>query len=122
MAKMRVSEFAKELNIKSKDVLELLESAQGGYLSGQSMAEAMGVSEKQAEKDLQEMLDRAGYENVLIWTTIRHHYWTMVYVDGQWWHLDPTKFFPSHLMNDAQRIQRIRPGTNWDRTLFPASP
>ena len=68
------------------------------------------------------MLNRAGYPNIYIHSLSRHHYWNMVYLDGQWWHIDATIFFPSHLMNDKERKTRLRPDADWDRNIYPVSP
>ncbi len=75
-------------------------------------------------KTLQKMLSLAGYENKLIWTTNKEHYWNLVKVGGRWWHIDstPASLYPTSLMNDAERLAHLKPGRDWDRDAWPACP
>ena len=73
-------------------------------------------------KVLQKMLSLAGYDNKLIWTTDRSHYWNLVRVGGHWWHIDstPSSTYPTYLMNDEQRKAHLKSGKDWDRDAWPA--
>ncbi len=66
-------------------------------------------------------LDKLGYENQLIWTTDKTHYWNLIKINGVWKHSDSTPG-TKHTMisaeNDETRYAHLQ-GRNWDRTLWP---
>ncbi|MCD7747387.1 MAG: DUF5011 domain-containing protein [Firmicutes bacterium] len=72
---------------------------------------------------LKAIFDYKGIENQLIWVTDETHYWLIVKVDGNWYHIDATpagrhQTYPG-LMNDTQREATLS-GRTWDKTAWPA--
>ena len=70
-----------------------------------------------------------GITSRLIWVTNESHYWLQVYINGRWWHIDPTPgtlHSRYSLMNDAQRYETLyHPDygqRDWDRSKWPACP
>ena len=66
-------------------------------------------------------LDKLGYENKLIWTTDKTHYWNLVKINGVWKHSDSTPG-TKHTMisaeNDETRYANLQ-GRDWDRSKWP---
>ena len=67
------------------------------------------------------LLEKAGYEVKIIYTTNKSHYWCLVKINGVWRHSDAT---PTSLHNmisaatDAERYAHLQ-GRNWDRSKWP---
>ena len=74
---------------------------------------------------LDALLREKGYKTQLIWCQDKTHYWNLVYLDGQWKHIDSTPSDHTHnkysLMNDEQRYETLS-GRDWDRTAWPKCP
>lgn len=70
---------------------------------------------------LRSLLQYYGYSTQLIWVKDKTHYWLLINLGGQWYHIDPT---PSRvhsrysLMTDEQRYSTLS-GRDWDRTKWP---
>ena len=78
---------------------------------------------------LKALFDEKGITSRLIWVTNESHYWLQVYINGRWWHIDPTPgtlHSRYSLMNDAQRYETLyHPDygqRDWDRSKWPACP
>ena len=71
----------------------------------------------------QELLKRAGYETMLIWTTDKTHYWNLIKLNGVWRHTDSTPG-NKHTMivneTDVVRYEHLQ-GRDWDRSKWPAA-
>lgn len=73
---------------------------------------------------LNRLLEKAGYQNRIIYLTDQSHYWNLVSVGGVWRHLDGTPS-PNHtlgLLTDEQKL--ADPGVHqktWDREAWPAA-
>ncbi len=67
------------------------------------------------------LLQKAGYEVQIIYTTNRSHYWCLVKINGKWRHSDAT---PTNLHNmisaatDAERLAHLQ-GRDWDHSKWP---
>ncbi len=67
------------------------------------------------------LLEKAGYEVKIIYTTNKSHYWCLVKINGVWRHSDAT---PTDLHNmisaatDDERYAHLQ-GRNWDRSKWP---
>lgn len=74
---------------------------------------------------MQEMLNRAGIENMLIYTTTRGHYWNLAKTSKGWYHADAMqlKGSPPLVCNDETKMAYLlqRPWGIWDTSKFPAS-
>ena len=66
-------------------------------------------------------LDRKGYENKLIWTTDKSHYWNLIKINGVWRHSDSTPG-TKHIMISAEtddvRYAHLQ-GRDWNRSAWP---
>lgn len=78
---------------------------------------------------LKALFDAKGITSRLIWVTNETHYWLQVYINGRWWHIDPTPgalHSRYSLMNDEQRYETLYHSSygyrDWDRTKWPACP
>ncbi|MFA6939621.1 MAG: transglutaminase domain-containing protein [Clostridiaceae bacterium] len=76
----------------------------------------------------QELLTRAGVQNMEIIKTGGHHFWSLVNCGNGWYHFDTTPrrsggvFF---MLTDAQLTEYSRKNGNshvWDRSKYPATP
>ena len=71
---------------------------------------------------LKALLDYYGYENRMIWVEDQSHYWLIIRLDGQWYHIDatPGPIHPTYsLMNDQQRLDTLS-GRKWDFDQWPS--
>ena len=69
----------------------------------------------------QAMLNKAGYQTKIIYTTDKTHYWVMIYLNGKWWHTDATPTSRHKMIskaNDEERFKHLQ-GRNWDRNKWP---
>ena len=69
-------------------------------------------------------LEKAGYQNRIIYLTDQSHYWNLVYVNGVWRHIDgtPSANHTLGLLTDEQKL--ADPGVHqktWDRGAWPAA-
>lgn len=66
-------------------------------------------------------LDNKGYENKLIWTKDKTHYWNLIKINGVWRHSDSTPG-TKHTMiiaaTDEERYAHLQ-GRDWDRSAWP---
>ena len=68
-------------------------------------------------------LDKAGYQNQLIWTTDGSHYWNLIYINGAWRHSDSTPGGNHGMIvaeTDEVRYAHLQ-GRDWDRNGWPAA-
>lgn len=70
------------------------------------------------------VLEKAGYQNRIIYLTDQSHYWNLVYVNGVWRHIDgtPSANHTLGLLTDEQKL--ADPGVHqktWDRGAWPAA-
>ena len=72
-------------------------------------------------KCLQALLDYFGYENELIWVIGKTHYWNLVKIDGQWYHIDstPGTVHTRYSLMDNQKRLATLGGRRWDTSLWP---
>ena len=73
---------------------------------------------------LQQVLNRAGYENQIIYRLDRGHYWNLVKVGGVWRHLDgtPSVNHTLGLLTDDEKWNDVGlHGIGWDKTKWPAA-
>ena len=73
---------------------------------------------------LQQVLNRAGYQNQIIYRLDRGHYWNLVNVGGVWRHLDgtPSVNHTLGLLTDAEKWNDAGlHGIGWDKTKWPAA-
>ncbi len=73
---------------------------------------------------LKRALEKAGYQNRIIYLTDQSHYWNLVYVNGVWRHLDgtPSANHTLGLLTDEQKL--ADPGVHkktWNREAWPAA-
>lgn len=73
---------------------------------------------------LKRLLEKAGYQNRIIYLTDKSHYWNLVYVGGVWRHIDgtPSANHTLGLLTDEQKL--ADPGVHqktWDRGAWPAA-
>lgn len=71
---------------------------------------------------LQALLTSKGYENQLIHTTDKTHYWVLVKIGTVWRHIDATpgtKHTKYSLMTDEMRLETLQ-GRKWDFSAWPA--
>lgn len=73
-------------------------------------------------KILEMALDKAGYENMIIYRTDKAHYWNLVKVNGVWRHIDSSPKYNTSLQTDKQKLaQPELKGGDWDHDKFPAA-
>lgn len=73
-------------------------------------------------KILKMALDKAGYENMIIYRTDKAHYWNLVKVNGVWRHLDSSPYYNTSLQTDKQKLSQPElKGGDWDHDKFPAA-
>ena len=68
-------------------------------------------------------LDKAGYQNQLIWTTDKTHYWNLVKINGVWRHSDSTPGGNHGMIvaeTDDVRYEHLQ-CRDWDRSKWPAA-
>ena len=73
---------------------------------------------------LQQVLNRAGYQNQIIYRLDRGHYWNLVNVGGVWRHLDgtPSVNHTLGLLTDDEKWNDAGlHGIGWDKTKWPAA-
>lgn len=73
---------------------------------------------------LQQVLNRAGYQNQIIYRLDRGHYWNLVNVRGVWRHLDgtPSVNHTLGLLTDDEKWNDAGlHGIGWDKTKWPAA-
>ena len=87
-----------------------------------------GLTEKRGNcfvhaKVLQAVLNRKGITNKLIWTKDKSHYWNLVYVGGQWRHVDSTPGNNYVLLTDEVMATKppVTKGGGWDPSGWPAA-
>lgn len=73
---------------------------------------------------LKRALEKAGYQNSIIYLTDQSHYWNLVYVNGVWRHIDgtPSANHTLGLLTDEQKL--ADPGVHqktWNREAWPAA-
>ncbi len=73
---------------------------------------------------LKRALEKAGYQNRIIYLKDQSHYWNLVYVNGVWRHIDgtPSSNHTLGLLTDEQKL--ADPGVHqrtWDREAWPAA-
>jgi len=73
---------------------------------------------------LKRALEKAGYQNRIIYLTDQSHYWNLVYVNGVWRHIDgtPSANHTLGLLTDEQKL--ADPGVHqktWNREAWPAA-
>ncbi len=69
----------------------------------------------------QAMLQKAGYEARIIYTTDRSHYWCLVKINGKWRHSDATPTYRHEMVSaftDAERLEHLQ-GRDWDHSKWP---
>ena len=77
----------------------------------------------------QVMFTRLGVKSIIVNALDYSHYWNMVYINGEWKHVDPTPgwaYADVGFMNDAKRLETLRringyEYRDWDRSKFPVA-
>ncbi len=72
-------------------------------------------------KIYQRLLEKAGYQTQLIYTTDRSHYWLLVKINGVWRHSDATPGKYHSMISaatDAERLEHLQ-GRDWDHSKWP---
>ena len=68
-------------------------------------------------------LDKAGYQNKIIYTTDQTHYWNLILINGVWRHSDSTPGGNHGMIvaeTDEVRYAHLQ-GRDWDRSKWPAA-
>ena len=71
----------------------------------------------------QAMLQRAGYNAKIIYTTDQTHYWVLVNINGVWRHSDATPTDRHRMISaatDAERLEHLQ-GRDWNHNNWPAA-
>ena len=69
----------------------------------------------------QRLLEKAGYQVKLIWTTDKTHYWNLVLINGVWRHSDATPGSKHSMISaetDEVRLAHLQ-GRDWDHSQWP---
>ena len=69
------------------------------------------------------MLQRAGYNAKIIYTTDKTHYWVLVNINGVWRHSDATPTDRHRMISaatDAERLDHLQ-GRDWNHSNWPAA-